>query len=118
MAIRLLAIPRSHDDDEAPAMVARAGAPAGPDHKLRPAWRRGARQLRYRFGDLAGVAFGAKMAHADKLEIMRIIDRKAAAEGRSDFEFYQAGDESRTGDVALHRLSLLRFTTWRPLSWR
>ena len=51
------------------------------------------------------------MAHADKLEIMRIIDRKAAAEGRSDFEFYQAGYEGRTGDVALHRLSLLRFTT-------
>lgn len=59
----------------------------------------GSRKLRYRFGDLAGVAFGAKMAHADKLKIMRIIDRKAAAEGRSDFEFYQAGYEGRAGEV-------------------
>lgn len=68
----------------------------------------GTRKLRYHFSDLSGIVFGMKMPHAEKLEIMRIIERKAVAEGRQDFEFFQAQYESRTGNILPNRLSLLK----------
>ena len=47
------------------------------------------RKLKYRFEDLAGIVFGAKADFEDKLKIMRIVDRKCAATGRTDFKFFQ-----------------------------
>jgi hypothetical protein len=65
------------------------------------------RKLRYRLRDLAGIAFGMKMAHADKLAIIRIIARKAEAEGRHDFAFFQAEHDIRTGRIRLGKMSML-----------
>ncbi|CAM2178472.1 DUF2971 domain-containing protein [Burkholderia orbicola] len=65
------------------------------------------RTLRYRFSDLAGIVFGMKMADEDKLNIMRIIEKKCVAESRKDFEFYQARFSDRTKKIELVRLSLL-----------
>jgi hypothetical protein len=48
------------------------------------------RKLRYRTEDFAGIVFGMKTSHADKLAIMRVIDRKLSAEQRRHFTFYQA----------------------------
>jgi hypothetical protein len=47
------------------------------------------RKLKYRFEDLTGIVFGAQTTRADKLKIMRIIDRKCSEFGRTDFEFTQ-----------------------------
>lgn len=66
------------------------------------------RKLRYRFSDLAGIAFGTRTSHADKLAIMRIIERKALAEKRDYFGFYQASYSSRTGSFELLPLRLLK----------
>ncbi|MFM0615000.1 DUF2971 domain-containing protein [Paraburkholderia nemoris] len=66
------------------------------------------RQLRYRFSDLAGIVFGMKTANEDKLHILRIIERKCAAEGRKDFEFYQARFSERTKKIELAPLSILK----------
>jgi hypothetical protein len=68
----------------------------------------GTRKLRYRFSDLSGIAFGMKMPHTEKLEIMRIIERKAVAEGRQDFDFFQAQHDNRTGNIVLNHLGLLK----------
>ena len=47
------------------------------------------RKLKYRFDDLAGIVFGAKTDFEDKLKILRIIERKCALTGRTDFKFFQ-----------------------------
>lgn len=48
------------------------------------------RTLKYRTEDLAGIVFGMKASHADKLAIMNVIDNKLSAEQRRQFTFYQA----------------------------
>ena len=48
------------------------------------------RKLRYRADNLAGIVFGMKTSHADKLAIMRVIDSKLSPEQRRHFTFYQA----------------------------
>lgn len=64
--------------------------------------------VRYPFANLAGIAFGMKMSHADKLSILRIIERKMVAEGRDDFEFFQAEYDGPNGCIALRHLGLIR----------
>jgi Protein of unknown function (DUF2971) len=66
------------------------------------------RKLKYRFADLAGIVFGIKTTTADKLAIMRIIDRKCISEGRKDFEFYQAHYSNRTKKIEIAPLSLIK----------
>lgn len=66
------------------------------------------RKLRYRFSDLAGIVFGMKTTSEDKLRIMRIIEQKCAAEGRKDFEFYQARFSAHTKKIELAPLSMLK----------
>lgn len=66
------------------------------------------RKLRYRAGDLAGIVFGMKTSHAEKLAIMRVIDRKLSPEQRRRFTFYQARFSCETKcleHVPLHLLS-------------
>jgi hypothetical protein len=57
------------------------------------------RRLKYRFEDLQGIIFGIKTSNSDKLDIMRIIESKCRAEGRTDFEFYQAYYSSQTNRI-------------------
>ncbi|MGN4149526.1 DUF2971 domain-containing protein [Burkholderia gladioli] len=66
------------------------------------------RKLRYRFSDLAGIAFGMKTTSEDKLCIMRIIEQKCATEGRKDFEFYQARFSDSAKKIELTPLSMLK----------
>lgn len=66
------------------------------------------RKLRYRFSDLAGIAFGIKTTEDDKLRIMRIIEKKCAAEGRKNFDFYQAHFSTRTKKIEFSPLSMLK----------
>lgn len=65
------------------------------------------RKLKYQFSDLSAVIFGIKTTTEDKLRIMRIIESKCVAEGRRDFEFYQAHYSHRTKKIELAQLSLL-----------
>lgn len=66
------------------------------------------RKLKYQFADLAGIVFGIKTPAEDKLKIMRIIERKCAAEDRHDFEFIQAHYSHRTKRIELTPLTLLK----------
>lgn len=66
------------------------------------------RQLQYKFEDLAGVIFGARTDLQDKLKIVEIIDRKCAAERRSDFEFLEVRHAAESGGFQLIRMDLLK----------
>jgi hypothetical protein len=66
------------------------------------------RKLKYRFSDLAGIAFGMKTAAEDKIRIMKIIEQKCRAERRTDFEFYQARYSRQAQKVVLVPLTLLK----------
>lgn len=66
------------------------------------------RLLDYRFEDLTGIVFGARTALKDKLEIMRIIEEKCHAVGRTDFEFSEVRYAPETGTFNTHTLSLLK----------
>jgi hypothetical protein len=45
------------------------------------------RTLQFKFEDLSGIIFGARMDVDDKLKIMRVIDQQCAKARRDDFEF-------------------------------
>lgn len=69
---------------------------------------RASRIYKYRFSDLSGIAFGMKMSHEHKLEIMRIIEKKAIAEQRQDFKFFQARYSSISEKIELQPLNLIK----------
>ena len=66
------------------------------------------RALEYKFEDLVGVIFGARTDIEDKLEVMRIIDRKCAREHRSDFEFWEVRYSNPDAKFNLAKLDLLK----------
>lgn len=66
------------------------------------------RTYKYRFSDLCGIAFGIKMSHQHKLEIMRIIVKKTVAEKREDFRFYQTHYSSISEKIELQPLGLIK----------
>lgn len=65
------------------------------------------RKLRYRFSDLTGVIFGMNMAHVDKIEMIRILMRKVAAEKHAKLRFSQAAFSHLTGRIEIRPLTLL-----------
>lgn len=65
------------------------------------------RKLKYRFSDLAGISFGIKTSVEDKIRIMTLVEEKCRAEGRTDFEFYQAHYSRQTRKIELVPLTLL-----------
>jgi len=67
------------------------------------------RKAQYDFSSLDGIIFGIQTCMRDKLAISRIIEEKCRAEGRSDFKFYQAHADHKTGKIEHHELSLLKF---------
>jgi hypothetical protein len=66
------------------------------------------RKLKYRFSDLVGIVFGMKTTAEDKIRIMKIIAKKCRAEGRTDFEFYQARYSRQAQKIVLVPLTLLK----------
>lgn len=68
------------------------------------------RALTYEFSSLKGIIFGIKTTIEDKLEIMRIIDEKCTAHGRTDFKFYQAYYSHEHKCIKHQELSLLKYS--------
>jgi Protein of unknown function (DUF2971) len=66
------------------------------------------RLLSYKFEDLAGIVFGARTDLEDKLQIMRIIDKKCAQEKRGDFEFSEILFMPETSTFSVRRLDLVK----------
>lgn len=64
------------------------------------------RKFGFRFGDLAGVVFGARTSAETKLKIMEIVSRKCASEGRDDFKFFEVGYSSAA--FRMRELTLLK----------
>jgi len=67
------------------------------------------RTLRYNFGGLAGIIFGAKTDTEDRLRILRIIDQKCSAARRSAFEFLEIRYVPEKAAFVVAPLSLLKF---------
>lgn len=65
--------------------------------------------LTYNFSQLEGIVFGMRMSSEDKLRIMRVIEGKCRAEGRTEFRFFQALYSPSTGDMDVAELGLLKF---------
>lgn len=66
------------------------------------------RKLKYHFEDLEGIVFGYKTSVEDKVRIMKVIEKKCDEIHRSDFVFYQAEPDTRTGKLRIARLDLLK----------
>jgi hypothetical protein len=60
----------------------------------------GHRSLTYDFASLKGLIFGIKTRTEDKLQIIRILNKKCAEHGRTDFNFYQAEYSAKDGCIA------------------
>lgn len=65
------------------------------------------RKLKYRFGDLVGIYFGARTDDHDILRILKIVQTKCVDENRKDFELYRASYVRTTGEMDFDRLSLV-----------
>ena len=50
----------------------------------------GERLMKYDFEQLKGIIFGAKMTDSDKIEIMKVINRKCFDSSRNEFQYFQA----------------------------
>jgi nuclear transport factor 2 (NTF2) superfamily protein len=66
------------------------------------------RKLQYKFGDLAGIVFGINTSEKDKVDLMRIIDKKCQEEQRTDFEFEQARYSNATKKIEVVPYRLLQ----------
>lgn len=67
------------------------------------------RKLTYEFRFLSGIIFGIKTSFDDKVQIMRVIEKKCADHGRDDFEFYQAFYDPERKCVSRTKLGLVRY---------
>lgn len=75
--------------------------------------RKEARKLKYSFDDLAGIVFGARTSHADRLRIMKIVDERCGKTGRTDFEFSEMIYSAAQGQFVLRPMPLLKLAA-RP----
>lgn len=66
------------------------------------------RKKRYDFADLEGIIFGMRTPETEKLEIIRIVDQKCAAVGRTDFKFYQASYLPQSGKIEPVEMGLVK----------
>lgn len=67
------------------------------------------RKLKYDFSSLKGIIFGIKTSNADKIKILRIIEKKCKENSRKEFEFYQAYYSKENGKIETKRLNLMQF---------
>ncbi|MCM2379585.1 DUF2971 domain-containing protein [Pseudomonas marginalis] len=68
------------------------------------------RSLKYEFSSLEGIIFGIKTSMNDKLEIIKIIEKKCIEEKRSNFKFYQAFYSPSSKLIEHSEMSLLKFS--------
>jgi hypothetical protein len=68
------------------------------------------RKLKYSFNDLEGIIFGCRTSTEDKLQIMKIIEKKCKENNRKEFDFYQAEFNPIMGNLKINKLDLLNFT--------
>jgi len=54
-----------------------------------------------------------KTTAEDKIRIMKVIAQKCRAEGRTDFEFYQAQYSRQTQKIELAPLTLLKIDSYK-----
>ncbi|MDX1921577.1 MAG: DUF2971 domain-containing protein [Alphaproteobacteria bacterium] len=57
------------------------------------------RKLKYQFNSLEAVIFGLRTTEKDKLEIIKIIEKKCQKEKRQEFKFYQAFYSEKKGII-------------------
>ncbi len=65
------------------------------------------RTLTYDFSSLKGIIFGISTSDEDKFEIMNTVGKKCLENNRTDFEFFQAYYDPKTGDIQKHELDLI-----------
>lgn len=68
------------------------------------------RLVQYDFADLDGIIFGIKTSTEDKLQIMKLIEKKCRLLGRNDFKFYQAYYSRQNARIENAEMSLLKFS--------
>lgn len=68
------------------------------------------RTLEYDFNDLEGIIFGINTSDEDKIKIIKIIHDKCEKVKRTDFNFYQASYDNRTGKISHQKLGLIKFS--------
>jgi len=66
------------------------------------------RKMKYDFGCLKGIIFGINTSVDDKLEIVRIVERKCLEAHRHDFKFYQASYSPTERRVLRHEMTLFK----------
>ena len=64
------------------------------------------RKSKYMFNSLKGIVFGIRTSDSDKIRIIEIINKKCSDGGRSDFQFFQAYYNNRTGGISKHRMNI------------
>jgi len=69
------------------------------------------RVLNYDFASLRGIIFGINTRVQDKIEVMRIIERKCTENSRATFAFYQAFYSSKTASIECAPLSMLQLSS-------
>ena len=67
------------------------------------------RVLNYEFSTLQGIIFGINTKHEDKLELIKIIEKKCKEHNRSDFKFYQAYFCFEDSCIKKHELTSPKF---------
>jgi hypothetical protein len=75
-----------------------------------------ARSLNYRFEDLVGIVFGVRTSDADKVRIIKLIERKCREVGRTSFDFRQAVYSPLTRDIETVPLDLIQLVDLKPLA--
>ena len=71
---------------------------------------RDSRLVKYDFADLDGIIFGIKTTTEDKLQIMKLIEKKCRLLGRNHFKFYQAYYSRQNARIENTEMSLLKFS--------
>lgn len=68
------------------------------------------RVLKYDFDDLEGIIFGINTSDEAKLKIIKTVHDKCEKTKRTDFNFYQATYDNRTGKISHQKLGLIKFS--------
>lgn len=68
------------------------------------------RILNYNFNDLEGVIFGLNTTDEHKVEVIKIVHDLCIKNNRSDFNFYQASYNNRSGKIDINKVDLLQLT--------
>lgn len=68
---------------------------------------KGKRKLRYEFNDLEAIIFGIKTTNSDKVELIKIIEKKCILHNRNEFDIFQAYYSKKSGKIDTYKLRVL-----------